>query len=86
VFVARALFRQILQRTPLQKPRLANSISQGVRRSPPDGGTPEFLPYRFQIFQFAAATLTLLKMQLQANESAASNSPSKKLAGPNQAS
>lgn len=46
------------------KARLANSISQGVRRNPPDGGTPEFLPHRFQIIHFAGATLASPEMQL----------------------
>ena len=48
---------QDLQRMPLRKARLANSISQGVRRNPPDGGTPQFPPHRFQISQFSGATL-----------------------------
>jgi hypothetical protein len=48
----------------LRKARLANSISQGVRRNPPDGGTPQFLPHRFQISQFSGATLASLEMQL----------------------
>ena len=53
-----------LQRMPLRKARLANSISQGVRRNPPDGGTPEFLPHRFQIIHFAGATLASPEVQL----------------------
>ena len=56
--------RQDLQRMPLRKARLANSISQDNRRSPPDGGTPEFLPHRFQIFHFAGATLASPEVQL----------------------
>src|SRR5712672_2298098 len=56
--------RQDLQRMTLRKTRLANSISQGVRRNPPDGGTPEFLPHRFQIIHFAGATLASPEMQL----------------------
>jgi hypothetical protein len=48
----------------LRKVRLANSISQGVRRNPPDGGTPQFPPHRFQISQFSGATLASLEMQL----------------------
>jgi hypothetical protein len=48
----------------LRKARLANSISQGVRRNPPDGGTPQFLPHRLQISQFSGATLASLEMQL----------------------
>jgi hypothetical protein len=43
---------------------LTNSISQGVGRNPPDGGTPQFLPHRFQIYQFSGATLASLEMQL----------------------
>ena len=56
--------RQDLQRMALRKTRLANSISQGVRRNPPDGGTPEFLPHRFQIIHFAGATLASPEVQL----------------------
>ena len=56
--------RQDLQRMPLRKARLANSISQGVRRNPSDGGTPEFLPHRFQIIHFAGATLASPEVQL----------------------
>jgi hypothetical protein len=56
--------RQDLQRMPLRKARLANSISQGVRRNPPDGGTPQFPPHRFQISQFSGAMLASLEMQL----------------------
>jgi len=55
--------RQNLQRT-FRKARLANSISQDSWRSPPDGGTPEFLPHRFQISQFAGAALASSEMQL----------------------
>src|SRR6267378_7545706 len=44
--------------------RLANSISQGVRRRPPNGETLEFLSHRFEISQFVGATLASLKMQL----------------------
>src|ERR1700676_5257532 len=44
--------------------RSADSISQGVWRSRPDGGTPEFLPHQFQIFHFAGATLAPFEMQL----------------------
>jgi hypothetical protein len=35
----------------------AEPIAQASRRSPPDGGTPHSLPHRFQISQFAGATL-----------------------------
>src|SRR3981189_757096 len=56
--------RQDLQRMALRKTRLANSISQGVRRNPPDGGTPEFLPHRFQIIHFAGATWPPPEVQL----------------------
>src|SRR5216684_6153576 len=56
--------RQDLQRMALRKTRLANSISQGVRRNPPDGGTPQFLPHRIQISQFSGATLASLEMLL----------------------
>jgi hypothetical protein len=44
--------------------RSADSISQGVWRSRPDGGAPEFLPHQFQIFHFAGATLAPFEMQL----------------------
>jgi hypothetical protein len=44
--------------------RLANSISQDNGRSPPDGGTPEFLPHRFQIFHFDGTTLASPEVQL----------------------
>ena len=47
-----------------RRTRSADTISQGVRRSPPDGGTPDFLPYRFQILQLAGATLASLEVQL----------------------
>jgi hypothetical protein len=60
---ARALFHQNLQRT-FRKARLADSISQGGRRNPPGGGTPQFPPHRFQISQFSGATLAPLEMQL----------------------
>src|SRR6267142_5028679 len=42
----------------------ADSIAQGSRRSPPDGGTPQSLPHRFQISQFAGATLASPEVQL----------------------
>jgi hypothetical protein len=35
----------------------ADSIAQGSRRSPPNGGPPHSMPHRFQISQFAGATL-----------------------------
>ncbi|HXA81006.1 MAG TPA: hypothetical protein VNV14_07030 [Opitutaceae bacterium] len=38
-----------------RRTRSADPISQAVRRSPPDGGTAEFLPHQFQIFHFVAA-------------------------------
>src|ERR1700722_14110667 len=60
---ARALFSQNPRRT-FRKARLANSISQGVGRSPGDDGTPQFLPHRFQIFHFAGTTLASFEMQL----------------------
>src|SRR6266850_4477022 len=41
----------------------ADSIAQGSRRSPPDGGTPQSLPHRFQISQFSGATLASPEMQ-----------------------
>ena len=42
----------------------ADSIAQGSRRSAPDGGTPQSLPHRFQISQFAGATLASPEVQL----------------------
>jgi len=42
----------------------ADSIAQGSRRSPPDDGTPQSLPHRFQISQFAGATLASPEVQL----------------------
>src|SRR5712672_1721578 len=41
-----------------------DSIAQGSRRSAPDGGTPQSLPHRFQISQFAGATLASPEVQL----------------------
>src|ERR1700687_1359059 len=52
----RALFHQSRERSP-RRTLSADSISQGVRRNPPDGGTPQFPPHRFQISQFSGATL-----------------------------
>jgi GTP cyclohydrolase II len=42
----------------------ADSIAKGSRRSSPDGGTPQSLPHRFQIYQFAGATLASPEVQL----------------------
>jgi hypothetical protein len=49
---------------PLLGAQLANSVSQGVWRNPPDGGTLEFLPHRFQIFHFVGATLAAPEVKL----------------------
>jgi GTP cyclohydrolase II len=46
----------------------ADSIAQGSRRSPPDGGTPQSLPHRFQISQFAGATLASPEVQLASQQ------------------
>jgi hypothetical protein len=46
------------------KGAISQTISQDNGGSPPDGGTPDFLPHRFQIFQFAGAALASAEMQL----------------------
>ena len=42
----------------------ADTIAQGSRRSPPDGGTLQSLPHRFQIFHFDGTTLASPEVQL----------------------
>src|SRR6476661_11081760 len=50
------------KRSP-QRTLSADKIAQDSRRSPPDGGTPQSLPHRFQISQFSGATLASPEMQ-----------------------